>query len=496
MEKYLELKHITKRFPGVTALSDVSFDVHSGEVHALLGENGAGKSTLIKILAGIYKKDEGEIFIGGRKVEISSPSDAKENNISVIHQELMLVPHLTVAENVFLGSEQKNALGLIDFQAMNRVAQKLIETFGLSFAATSLLKELSIADQQMVEILRAVSFGAKIVVMDEPTSSLTEKEVEILFHTIHTLKSQEVSIIYISHRLSELDAIADRVTVLRDGKYIATVDKKETTTDELVTLMVGRKVESFYTKTSSCRDEVVLEAKDLSDGGRVKAISFRLHKGEILGFSGLVGAGRTEMAQCLYGVRPVAHGAVEIRGKREQITSPQKANELGIGFVPEDRKELGLYMVNTVQFNITLNVLRSFLKGCRYDARKEYVLADETIRKLEIKVTEQGQLVSQLSGGNQQKIIIGRWLLTDSSILIFDEPTRGIDVNAKAEIYALMDALTNSGISIIFISSDLPELLNMCDRIVVVNAGHTTGVLNKDEFSQETIMKYATQEVM
>ena len=495
MSSFLELKNISKSFPGVKALQDVSLEIKRGEVHALLGENGAGKSTLIKILAGIYQRDSGEILMDGRPLTIHTVKDAKACHISVIHQELLLEPFLTIAENVFLGSELRNKWGMVDFAEMNRITNRLIQNFGLPFSATTILGSLSIANQQMVEILRAVSFDAQIVIMDEPTSSLTESEVQILFDTIRKLKANNVAVIYISHRLSELDEIADRVTIMRDGRYIATVDKANTTTDEMVALMVGRKVENYYTKTSHYREDVVLEAKDIGDDFRVISASFQLHKGEILGFSGLIGAGRTEMAQCLYGIRKLKHGSIYLDGKPVKITSSKMATNLGIGFLPEDRKQLGLYMVNNVRFNTTINVLSKFLRHGRYSFKKERNLAEKSIESLSIKVSGQEQLVSQLSGGNQQKIIVSRWLLANNRILIMDEPTRGIDVNAKAEIYALMDKLANEGISIIFISSEMPELLSMCDRIVVMSRGYTTGILDKEEFSQEAIMKFATTEI-
>lgn len=495
MSSFLELRNISKSFPGVKALENVTLQVERGEVHALLGENGAGKSTLMKILAGIYPKDEGEIFIHGKPVEIFSVSAAKANNIAVIHQELMLEPYMTIAENIFLGSELKDKLGLINYAEMHRIVEDLIESFHLPFHATTVLGDLSIANQQMVEILRAISFGAQVVVMDEPTSSLTDSEVELLFQTIRRLKAKGVSIIYISHRLSELEEIADRVTILRDGKYIATVNKADTSTDEMVALMVGRKVESYYTKTSHYSDEILLDVKDIGDDDRVKSASFALHKGEILGFAGLVGAGRTEMAQCIYGLRRMKHGSIEFEEKPLVLRSSKEAVAKKIGFLPEDRKQLGLYMSNNVRFNTTLNVLPKFLSLGKYSFQKEYDLAEQSIQSLSIKVSGQEQLVSKLSGGNQQKIIVSRWLLTNSKILIMDEPTRGIDVNAKAEIYALMDQLANEGISIIFISSELPELINMCDRIVVMSGGYTTGILEKSEFSQEAIMKLATVEM-
>jgi len=495
VKPFLELRNISKSFPGVKALQDVSLEVRRGEVHALLGENGAGKSTLIKILSGIYQRDAGEILIDGKTVEINSVNDAKANKISVIHQELLLEPYLTVAENIFLGSELKNKLGLVDFPEMNRIANELIESFHLRFHATTVLDDLPIADQQMVEILRAVSFGAQIIVMDEPTSSLTDNEVDLLFEIVGQLKSQGVSIIYISHRMVELDMIADRVTIMRDGQYVTTVEKSNTTTDEMVALMVGRKIENYYTKTSAPGNEIMLDVKDIGDDYRVKSVSFQLHKGEILGFAGLVGAGRTEMAECIYGLRKVKHGTIALKEKPVRIPTSKAATQMGIGFLPEDRKQLGLYMPNNVRFNTTLNVLHKFLSHGRYSFRKEYDLVEDSIQALNIKVSGQEQLVSELSGGNQQKIIVSRWLLTNSDILIMDEPTRGIDVNAKSEIYALMDKLAKEGISIIFISSELPELLNMCDRIAVMSGGYTTGILKREEFSQETIMKFATMEI-
>lgn len=493
MSVLLQMKDVCKEFPGVKALEDVQLELKEGEVHALLGENGAGKSTLIKVLGGIYSKDKGQILVDGKEVEIRTVEDARKNGISIIHQELMMIPYLSIAENIFLGQEDASG-GFVHLKKQEEKAQKLLDDFGLDLSADKLVGELTIAQQQMIEIVRAVSFGSRIIVMDEPTSSLSNKEVDILFDTVQNLKAQKIGIIYISHRMSELDEIADRVTVLRDGKYIATVNAKETTREELVSLMVGRELSSYYTKTDTATDEVILEVRGLSDGKRVKSVDFDLRKGEILGFAGLVGAGRTEAMQNIFGLTKRTAGSVKLYGKEVEFSSPLEAMREGIGLVPEDRKKIGIFPDQSVRFNMTIGVLGSFLKNLRYNKNAERQMTQEYIDKMETKVASMEQVISGLSGGNQQKVIIGRWLLAADKILIMDEPTRGVDVVAKSEIYEIMDQLTTQGISIIMISSELPELINMSDRVVVMSHGVTTGVLNRDELDQEKIMMLATQE--
>jgi len=489
----LKMAGVHKRFPGVYALRDVSFDLRAGEVHALLGENGAGKSTLIKILGGIYLIDEGEIFIDGSKVEIHSVNDAKHNRISIIHQELAQVPYMTVAENIFLGKEIDGPLGTVWRGAMTAEAQKLIDSYGLDIRADSVLDSLTIAQRQMIEIIKVVSFNARILVMDEPTSSLSEKEVEFLFATIKKLKAQGVGIVYISHRLSELFEVSDRVTVLRDGQVIGTRITSETDAQSLIAMMVGRELTNYYTRTYHETGAEVLRLDNVSAGKLIREVSFTLHSGEILGLAGLVGAGRSEIVRVIFGLDPIATGDIYVRGKKVRITRPDEAMALGIGLVPEDRKKEGLFPVKEVRFNLTIKVLRRFMNPLRVSRAREAAIVDRYIRELSIKTPSPEQLIGNLSGGNQQKVIIARWLATEPSVLILDEPTRGVDVGAKAEIYAIMNELAAKGVAIIMISSELPEIINMSDRVVVMGDGRVKGTLPRDALSQEKIMFLATE---
>ena len=495
MSELLEMKHICKRFPGVKALDDVQLTVKAGEVHALLGENGAGKSTLIKVLGGIYTKDEGEIHIDGKQVDIHDVESARANGVSVIHQELMSVPYLSVAENIFLGQEETKS-GFVKKVQQNKRAQEILDEYEMDVRAGQLLGELTIAQQQMVEIIRAISFGARIIVMDEPTSSLSTKEVDILFDTVRKLKERKIGIIYISHRMAELDEIADRITIMRDGQYIDTVVTSETPRERLVALMVGRELSSYYTKTDTATEEVILEAEHLSAGKDVLDASFNLRRGEILGFSGLVGAGRSETMKILFGLQKPISGTIRLNGEEVKISDPKEAIRLGIGMVPEDRKDLGLFQESSVRFNMTIDVLKQFIKGISYSRTKEMRLVDEYIKKMSIKVASPEQLVSGLSGGNQQKVLISRWLMCTEKILILDEPTRGVDVKTKAEIYYLINELAANGLSIIMVSSELPELINMSDRVVVMCHGRTTGILDRTELDQEKIMTLATTDIV
>ncbi|MGD1823568.1 MAG: sugar ABC transporter ATP-binding protein [Pleomorphochaeta sp.] len=489
-KQLLKMNKIDKIFPGVHALNNINFDLNQGEVHALLGENGAGKSTLIKILGGIYKAEKGTIEIAGKNVKINSIHQAKELGISIIHQELMIVPEMTVASNIFLGKYiKKNKL--IDDNKMFIEAQKMLDSFSVNIKSTDKLGNLNIANQQMVEIIRAVSFGAKIIVMDEPTSSLTDKEVEILFKTIKSLKEQNIGIIYISHRMNELNEIADRVTILRDGQYIDTVNVKETSREQLINMMVGRELENFYTKNSIPSDEKILEVHNLSDGKLVTDVSFDLYKGEILGFAGLVGAGRSETMKAIFGLSETTSGEIIFENQKIEINNPQKAIKLGFALVPEDRKKEGLYLEKDITFNTSIEVLDQFIKGIKVNSKKELEIVNKYCDSMNVKTPSLFQLISKLSGGNQQKVIIGRWLATKPKVLILDEPTRGIDVGAKAEIYNLINELAKNGISIIFISSELPEIINMSDRVAVMNHGVITKIL-ENNFTQENIMNYAT----
>lgn len=488
----LEMNHVRKEFPGVIALQDVSLQLRAGEVHALLGENGAGKSTLIKVLGGIYTPNAGEIRINGKPVIIKSVQDAHDNGISVIHQELVLVPHMTVAENIFLGREPVKG-HTVYFKKMNADVKEILDSFELEIRPEEKVSSLSIAQQQMVEIIKALSFNAKILVMDEPTSSLSEKDVGFLFDTIRKLKSQGVGIIYISHRMSELKQITDQITVIRDGTYIGTRDTATVTNDELIAMMVGRQLTNYYIRDFGTPREPVLEVKNVSDGKLLKNVSFTLLRGEILGFAGLVGAGRSELMKTIFGLWPKATGDVLVNGKKAIIHDPEEAMALGLVLVPESRKLEAIYPEMSVMYNITLKTLNEFIKGLFVDTEKEQAITREQVDNMAIKTPSYKQSVGNLSGGNQQKVIIGRWLAAKPKILIMDEPTKGVDVGAKAEIYAIMNDLVKQGVSIIMISSELPEVINMADRVIVMSAGRITACLPREEITQEKIMKYATQ---
>ncbi len=486
----LRMNKITKTFPGVKALSDVDFELKEGEVHALLGENGAGKSTLIKVLGGIYHADSGEIEIDGKNVKITSVQDAEANGISIIHQELVLVPYMSVAENIFLGRELGKGI-TVDLKAQEREAQQELDRLGMDIDARSLVKDLSIAKQQMVEITKAVSTNSKILVMDEPTSSISEKEVENLFNIMRDLTSRGVGIIYISHKMSELQEICDRVTVMRDGEYVGTRVVKETSRDDLIAMMVGRQLTSYYERDFLEPGEEVLKVENINDNKRVFNVSFNLRKGEIVGFAGLVGAGRSETMQAIFGLRKGATGDVYINGNKVEIKSPIDAMKHGLVMVPESRKEQGLYLIQDVKYNTTIEVLDQFIKNLTVNNRKEAEITQKYIDMMSTKTPSQQQTIGNLSGGNQQKVLIGRWLATDPMILILDEPTRGIDVGAKAEIYAIMNSLIKQGVSIIMISSEMPEIINMSDRVYVMAEGRIAGCIDHEEISQEAIMKLA-----
>ena len=496
-EYLLEMKKISKSFPGVKALTDVDFQLKAGEVHALLGENGAGKSTLIKVLGGIYIAEKGEIFIDGQPVIIQNVADARANGISIIHQELVLVPHMTVYENIFLGRELKGPFG-VDSKKMRNESQKMLDQFNLGIDAGELVGNLSIAQQQMVEIVKAISFNCKILVMDEPTSSISDREVEALFDIMRGLAKQGVGIVYISHKMSELDEVCDRVTVLRDGYYVGTCVVKETPRDELIHMMVGRELSSYYVRDHVDNADVVLRCEHIDDGKsskkRVKDVSFEVKQGEIVGFAGLVGAGRSETMQCIFGLTPGSTGDIYLDGQKLEIKNAVDAMNEGIAMVPENRKVEGLYHVQSVKFNSTIEVLKEFISHLHVDSKKEDAITQEFVDKMKTKTPSLEQIVTNLSGGNQQKVMIGRWLATKPRILILDEPTRDVDVGAKAEIYDIMNELTKQGVSIIMISSELPEIINMSDRVYVMYDGRITGCINWQDLSQEAIMKLATEE--
>ncbi len=490
--KLLEMKKVNKRFPGVHALKDVDFELESGEVHALLGENGAGKSTLMKILGGIYSIDEGEIFIHNNKVEITDVKIAQTLGVSVIHQEIVLVPYLSIAENIFLGREDVTKTGLIDDKSMYHKTQQFLEDFGLKLDARTPIKKLTVAQQQMIEIIKAVSFNSKIIIMDEPTSSLTEKEVDFLFNTIRNLKKKGVGIVYISHRMNELFKITDRITVMRDGTYIGTVTTKDTTYDNLISMMVGRSLTNYYVRDYAENSQIVMKVNNLSKKGELSNISFELRKGEILGFAGLVGAGRSELMKCIFGLDLFDEGEIYVNDVKATIKNPNDAIKNRIAYVTENRKEEGLFLIRSVEYNLTIKILDNFMKFFRVNRKYEREVTNEFINDLSIKTPSPEQMVKNLSGGNQQKVLISRWLATNPKVLILDEPTRGVDVGAKAEIYSIMNRLVKEGVSIIMISSELPEVINMSDRIAVMSNGRIKTILNKEEFNQETIMHYAT----
>ena len=489
----LQMEHIKKEFPGVVALKDVSLELRSGEVHALLGENGAGKSTLIKVLGGIYKAENGNIRIGGKPVVIATVQDAQSNGIAIIHQELVLVPYMTVAENIFMGREPLTKSLTVDFRKMNIDAREILNSFESNINPKAEVGRLTIADQQMVEIFKALSFNSRILVMDEPTSSLSEKDVSFLFGTIRKLKKSGVGIIYISHRMDELKQITDRITILRDGEYIGTRNTAEADNDELISMMVGRKLANYYVRDYGTAGEPVLEVRNLNDGKLLKDVSFELKKGEILGFAGLVGAGRSEVMKCIFGIDQFAKGEIRINGEKVVIRNPEDAMKMGVGFVPESRKIEAIFPARSVMYNITLKVIKKFIRGIFFNREKEASITGKYVKDMRIKTATYAQLVENLSGGNQQKVVISRWLATEPKILILDEPTKGVDVAAKAEIYAIMNELVKQGVAIIMVSSELPEVINMSDRVIVMSNGRIMTCLPKEELSQEKIMRFATQ---
>lgn len=490
-EQYLlEMKNINKSFPGVKALQNVDFQLKAGEVHALLGENGAGKSTLIKVLGGIYIAEEGEIYVEGQKVNIDGVVPARKAGVSIVHQELVLVPYMTVAENIFLGREPGKKLN-INRKKMTEDAQKLLDAYEMGIDADTLVEKLTIAQRQMVEIVKAISFNSKILVLDEPTSSISDKEVHFLFETVRNLTKQGVGVIYISHKMSELQEICDRVTVMRDGQAVGTKVVKETTTDELIALMVGRELTNYYTRDFLEPGETILKCEHISDGKMAKDASFELKKGEIVGFAGLVGAGRSETMKAIFGLAAHRTGDVYVKGQKVTIKSPVDALKYGIALVPESRKDEGLYGVQSVQFNSTIEVLNEFIGKLRVDHAKEEKITQKYIDMMSTKTPSQQQIIRNLSGGNQQKVMIGRWLATNPEILILDEPTRGVDVGAKAEIYSIMNELVKQGMSIIMISSEMPEIINMSDRVYVMAEGVVKECISHEEITQEKIMQLA-----
>ncbi len=492
----LTMNEIDKSFPGVHALDHVNFEVKKGEVHALMGENGAGKSTLMKVLTGIYTKDSGSIVFEGKEVEFHNTREAQDAGIVIVHQELNMLGHLTVAQNIFIGREFKKGIR-IDDKKMNVEASKLFQKLHIDIDPTEMMSNLTVGKQQMCEIAKAISHEAKVIIFDEPSAALTETEIEELFKIIRDLRKQQLGIVYISHRMDEIKVITDRVTVMRDGGYVGTLITKECTKDDIINMMVGRVIyEDPKTESAVPKDApVVLKVEKLNAGRMVQDVSFELRKGEVLGFSGLMGAGRTETARAIFGADPKTGGDIYINGQKVEINSPQDAVKYGIGYLSEDRKRFGIVVQKSVAENSTMAALENFVKGLFIDKKKENKIAQDYVESLATKTPGVDQLVVNLSGGNQQKVVIAKWLIRNCDILIFDEPTRGIDVGAKNEIYKLMNRLAEEGKSIIMISSEMTEILRMSDRIVVMCEGRKTGEIDISEASQEIIMNMATREI-
>jgi ribose transport system ATP-binding protein len=489
----LEMKGIVKRYPGVVALDEVDFDLRSGEVHALVGENGAGKSTLVKVLAGATAMDAGEIRLHGQETEIQSPHHAQELGISMIYQEFNLSPYLSVAENIFLGREPlQRHTPFIDWSRMYKDARDILGRIDVSLDVRRPVNELSVAEQQMVEIGKALSFNAKILVMDEPSATLTEHELESLFDLIRSLKQQGMGIIYISHRMEELFEVGDRVTVMRDGKRIGTEDVGEVRKEQIIRMMVGRTITEEFPKLQFERGPEILRVQGLNRTGVLKDISFSVHRGEIVGITGLVGAGRTELARAVFGADPSDSGEIFLNSRKVNIRSPQDAIKLGVGLLTEDRKNQGLVIGMKVRENITLSGLGMLVRRIFIDLAREKAEAERYASELQIKTPSVEQFVKNLSGGNQQKVVLAKWLFTKSKMLLFDEPTRGIDVGAKREIYRLINELVSRGVGVVFISSELPEVIGMCDRILVMHEGRIVAEIPHAEATQEKVMHYAT----
>ena len=493
MSALLTMKNIKKSFSGVAALKNAELELNKGEVVALMGENGAGKSTLMKILTGIYSKDEGTVTFEGKEVEYKSVSESEEAGIAIVHQELNMMNDLTVAQNLFIGKERKKGI-FIDDAKMAGDAKELFKKLNVDINPNVKIGSLTVGKQQMVEIAKAISTNAKVIVFDEPTAALTDSEIEELFKVINDLRAKGTGIIYISHRMDEINVISDKVIVMRDGEYVGTLVTKECTKDDIIKMMVGRTVfMEPKTKSDVAADpEVVLRCENLNRGKHVRDVSFDLRKGEILGFSGLMGAGRTEVARLIFGADPMDSGKIYIHGKEVSIKSTKDAVNAGIGYLSEDRKRYGLLVDKSVEENTCLSSLEKFTKGLFIDGSKSKTVSEKYVQELRTKTPSVTQIIKKLSGGNQQKVVIAKWLVKDSEILIFDEPTRGIDVGAKSEIYDLMERLVKEGKSIIMISSELPEVLRMSDRVVVMCEGRITGCLDISEASQEGIMTCAT----
>lgn len=484
---------ISKSFDGNSVLTNVEFSVKKGEIHALMGENGAGKSTLMKILTGIYARDTGEVKVRGKLVDFKNPKEAEHAGIAVIHQELNILPDLTVAENLFLGNEKTfGKSGILKTKEMNKKAKVILGELGLDVDVKTVARELSVGKQQIIEIAKAMSSNAEVIVMDEPTAALTEREIVSLFETIRTLQSTGVSFVYISHRMEEIFALCDRITILRDGNYVGVKEIKETSFDEIVQMMVGRELGERFPERNATIGDVKLTASGLTRNGHFEDISFELRKGEVLGIAGLMGAGRTEVAQSLFGYKKLQKGTISLNGKPVKISSPLQAKKLGFGYVTEDRKSEGLIVDFSVKDNLSLTNFNKVSSKGIIKANEEKVLYETMVKRLGVRTSGPNQAAKSLSGGNQQKVVIAKWLGIEPNVLILDEPTRGVDVGAKKEIYSIINELAEKGVAILMISSELPEIIGMADRVLVMHEGTLTAELQKAEMSQERIMHYAT----
>ncbi|MDE3176889.1 MAG: sugar ABC transporter ATP-binding protein [Pseudomonadota bacterium] len=490
----LEVANVRKAFPGVLALDDVQFKLKRGHVHALMGENGAGKSTLMKIIAGIYSPDSGSFKLKGQEIKLTSPLDALRYGIAMIHQELNLMAFMTVAENIWLRREPRNALGIVNHREMRRRTQALFDRLEIDIDPEVEVRDLSVASRQMVEIAKAVSYDSDILIMDEPTSAITDKEVAHLFRIIRALKAQGKGIVYITHKMNELFEIADEVSVFRDGRFVGEHKSSEVTRDDIIKLMVGREVTQMFPKTEVPIGEVILSVKNLSLDGRFRDVSFDLRKGEILGLAGLVGSGRSNVAETIFGVTPASSGQIFVDGREMRIANPGAAMDAGMGFLTEDRKESGCFLMLDVTANMQAAILRrGFTKAGIVQEREIARLCEDQKAKLRVRTPDLEEPVINLSGGNQQKVLIARWLMTQPRILILDEPTRGIDVGAKAEIHRLICELAGQGVAVLMISSELPEVLGMSDRVLVMHEGRMTGILDRQEATQVRVMELAAR---
>ena len=491
-EPIVELSGIAKRFGAVQALREVNLNLYPGEVHALVGENGAGKSTLVKILAGIHRPDAGVMKVGGEAIELRSPTQAQALGIAVVQQEPMLFPDLDVAENVFMGRHPRDRFGRVDWKRMYREVDQLLASLDVPLSSHTPVQGLSVAEQQLVEIAKALSIQARVLVLDEPTAALSGHEVDELFAIVKQLRERGVAILFVSHRLEEVFAIADRLTIFRDGTYIITAPVSEMNTEELIKHMVGRELSNLFPKGEAEIGEVVLDVRHLTRPGVFADVSFQLRRGQILGFAGLVGAGRTEVARVLFGIDQAESGEIWLKGRQVHIRSPKQAMNYGIAYVPEDRHQQGLVMNFSISANVTLPILKQVSRLGLVDPRLERKIAGEYSSQLHVRSAGVEQLVSALSGGNQQKVVLGKWLATNPSVLILDEPTRGIDVGAKAEVHRIISELASRGLAIILISSELPEVLAMADEVLVLHEGRVTGTFPRSEATQERVMFAAT----